>query len=315
MKVAWSGRFPYIVQALHRKYGEVVRIAPNELSFATPVAWEDIYSKHGRPPFRKSKVWHGAFGDSTDSVFTKRGLKEHARTRRAMDPGFTEGAVLRQEPLVQKYVEQWIQRLDERVRFDGTTVVNIIDWLNFPVFDIIGDLVFGEPFHCLNDLKNNEWMSFMFNAVKYNYLLISLRHYPALLNLLMWLIPASTREKQKKHMEFAADKTNRRLNSAVERPDIISMMQRQIGDSKEGLSYDEIQANTTLLIIAGSETTVTVLTGITNQLLLNHSSLEKLTDELRGNFKDLNDLSFTALKQLPYLNAVINEGLRMFNPK
>ena len=46
--------------ALHRKYGSVVRVMPNELSFDNAQAWEDIYGfRQGginmhKDPIRKS---------------------------------------------------------------------------------------------------------------------------------------------------------------------------------------------------------------------------------------------------------------------
>ncbi len=41
--VTFSGRRAYIIHALHQRYGPVVRIAPNELSFASAAAAHDIY--------------------------------------------------------------------------------------------------------------------------------------------------------------------------------------------------------------------------------------------------------------------------------
>lgn len=35
------------VAELHRQYGPVVRIAPNELSYSVEDAWQDIYAKAG----------------------------------------------------------------------------------------------------------------------------------------------------------------------------------------------------------------------------------------------------------------------------
>src|SRR5947209_6472762 len=37
------GRYPQTVQKLHKKYGPIVRTAPNELSFIDAQAWKDIY--------------------------------------------------------------------------------------------------------------------------------------------------------------------------------------------------------------------------------------------------------------------------------
>ena len=40
-----KGQLPYKVFELHEKYGPVVRIAPNELSYNQDEAWQDIYGK------------------------------------------------------------------------------------------------------------------------------------------------------------------------------------------------------------------------------------------------------------------------------
>lgn len=235
-----------------------------------------------------------------------------------MDPAFTERAVAQQEPLVQKYVDMLIERLNERVSAsaDKSTIINVVEWFNFLTFDITGDLGFGESFHCLEEVQYHEWMSFTFSTIKVTYLMISLRHYPLLFKYLMRLIPASAKQKQEEHWNRSVEKANQRLKLKTDRPDIISFLERK-GDkeNKEGLSVGEIHANASLLIVAGSETTVTVLMGITNHLLKNASSLMELTTELRASFQDMQDISFAAVKNLPYLNAVISEGLRMCNPK
>jgi cytochrome P450 len=316
MRAAWSGRVHLIVQDLHRKYGEVVRIAPDELSFAMSAAWDDIYSNQGQVAFPKSKTWHGNPPGYDTSVFNALDAKDHARQRRAMDPGFTERAVLRQEPIVQGYADQLIQRLSERTSASAqkSTTINIVEWLNFIAFDIIGDLGFGESFHCLEEVKYHNWMSFTFNTIKTNYLVVTLRHYPLLFELLMRFIPKSAMERQKAHWGFAGEKVDRRIASQADHPDIISLLERQNEKGKEGISLGEMHANAALFILAGSETTVTILTGVTNHLLKDSSSMKKLKGEIRGNFATSGEMTFTALKQLPYLNAVIKEALRMCNP-
>jgi hypothetical protein len=44
----FKGQKHAIVERLHAKYGEVVRIAPNELSLITETAWKDIYMYRGK---------------------------------------------------------------------------------------------------------------------------------------------------------------------------------------------------------------------------------------------------------------------------
>jgi cytochrome P450 len=66
--------------------------------------------------------------------------------------------------------------------------------------------------------------------------------------------------------------------------------------------------------IAGTETTAGFLTGLFNQILRpnNRHIVERLTKEIRDNFKSEKDLTFEELVKLPYLTAVIEEGLRIF---
>ena len=312
MRSAWSGHTHLHVQKLHQQYGDVIRIAPDELSFATSSAWEDIYSNQGKAAFPKSAVWHGNPPGFDLSVFNALDPKDHSRMRRAMDPGFTERAVLQQEPILQGYVNKFIERLHERTAADArrSTTINVVEWFNFVAFDVVGDLAFGESFHCLEEVKYHNWMSFTFNTIKTNYLVVTLRHYPLLFNSLMRFIPKSAMEKQKAHWGFASAKVDKRLESNVDRPDLVSYMQR----GKEGLSLGEMHGNAALFIMAGSETSVTLLTGMCNHLLKDPISLDKLVSEIRGKFAKSDDITLSAIKQLPYLNAVIKEALRMCNP-
>lgn len=45
MRAVWGKHFPYEIQKLHTRYGNVVRVAPNELSSTNPAAWDDICLK------------------------------------------------------------------------------------------------------------------------------------------------------------------------------------------------------------------------------------------------------------------------------
>ncbi|PVI07279.1 cytochrome P450 [Periconia macrospinosa] len=323
MRAAWGKHFPYVVQKLHAQYGEVIRVAPNELSFSGPAAWDDIYSNTegaNNGAFPKSEIWHGNPDGGPASVFTTINFKEHARIRRFMDPAFSERAVLKQEPILQEYVGLCINKLRERASTnDGKTTVNIVDWFNFTLFDIVGELSFGESFDCLKKCEYEGWMDQMAASMKLHYLSINLRHYPiitALTKLLgPFLVPKDIVAQHMDYSQRSAEKLKRRLaskDSIDRRPDIISQLMRS-EDRDEGLTSQEVLLNSMLFINAASETTATTLTGVVNMLLQNPASLAKLETEIRD-FSNQSDLTLEALKRLPYLNAVLQEALRMCNP-
>ena len=319
MRAVWSAQHPYIVRELHKKYGDVVRTAPGELSFANAVAWDDIYSNRAganSEAFRKSEIWHGNPGGGPSSVFVTIDPKKHARIRRFLDPAFSERATLRQEPILREYADLCITKLRARL-FKGSTTINICDWFNFFLFDTIGDLSFGESFDCLEKCEHEPWMTQMAAAIKLHYISINLRHYPIITAVLKpfssYLLPPDLMAQQMDYHKRSTEKLNRRLASDTNRPDIVSQLLKS-DDGKDGLTPEEIRLNCMLFINAASETTATTLTGAVNSLLQNPASMSKLQNEIRK-FSTTSELTLTALKQLPYLDGVLNEALRMCNPK
>src|SRR5687767_10382339 len=54
-----TGQLPYRCHQLHTTYGDVVRIAPDELSFNNSNAWKDIYGhRQGHAPMPKDPAFY-----------------------------------------------------------------------------------------------------------------------------------------------------------------------------------------------------------------------------------------------------------------
>lgn len=52
------GQMPFAVPNLHARYGNLVRIGPDELSLIDPSAWKDIMAPHkGRPLMQKDRQY------------------------------------------------------------------------------------------------------------------------------------------------------------------------------------------------------------------------------------------------------------------
>lgn len=80
------------------------------------------------------------------------------------------------------------------------------------------------------------------------------------------------------------------------------------------VSMDEIQAQAEVMILAGSETTATALSGMLYYLGHNPAVYAKLAEEIRGSFDSYDAITGRASEGLSYLKAVIEEGLRIFPP-
>ena len=75
--------------------------------------------------------------------------------------------------------------------------------------------------------------------------------------------------------------------------------------------------NSGSLVIAGSETVATLLSGATYHLLSNPPVWERLQDEIRSSFrseKHINLQSVSNSARIPYMEAVLTESLRLYPP-
>lgn len=138
------GTLPFDMLGLHKKYGEIVRIAPDELAFANPQAWKDIMGHRvaGAPEFEKHQKFYRAV-DNAPTDIVSAGREEHALLRRPMAHGFSDRSMRDQQPIIKKYIDLFIQRLHENCG-KGAKAVDLAAWYNYTTFDVIGDLAFGE---------------------------------------------------------------------------------------------------------------------------------------------------------------------------
>jgi cytochrome P450 len=82
-----------------------------------------------------------------------------------------------------------------------------------------------------------------------------------------------------------------------------------------GFSTSELWGESNLLIIAGSDTTSTALASTFFYLVHNTPALQKLTQEIRSTFDDLEEIQASLkLSSCAYLRAVIDESMRLSPP-
>ncbi|KAJ2989383.1 hypothetical protein NUW58_g3496 [Xylaria curta] len=309
-----NGTIVHDIQGLHQIYGPILRIAPDEVTFARADAWTDIFPLRS-DRFLKDPVWWKRQPGSPASLISAINPETHTRMRKALAPGFTARALIAQEPILQLYVNLLVERLVEQAtkKYDINGVgFDIAPWFNFVTFDIFGDLGFGESFDCLQNSRYHPWIALLFNSVKAASFVAAARFYPLIELLLMKCIPPSLKKMQRDHYLQIVNKIERRLNFELERPDIMSHV--IAGRDNEAFSREEINATFMVLTTAGSETTATVLGGTLNYLVLNPDKMATLVSEIRERFNSYETITLEALRALPYLNAVISEGLRLCPP-
>lgn len=203
--------------------------------------------------------------------------------------------------------------------------VDATAWFNFMTFDIIGDMAFGDHFGSLESGQWHPWVELIFKGIKFNGILQILQAYPVVGPLVYALSPEARElaAKNAENQRLARAQTEKRIAQGAEaRTDFMTYILRNQGDNKDGsgvggMSREDLHQNTNLLLIGGSETTATALSGLVFFLTRaeNRRARDALVAEIRGaGFATADDITMVSTAPLRYLHACIEEGLRMYPP-
>ncbi|KAL7629562.1 hypothetical protein AAE478_001083 [Parahypoxylon ruwenzoriense] len=305
-----KGKLALRMVDLHEKYGPIVRIGPSELAFSDPQAWKEIYGHrlNGAPELPKYDGLYRVI-DNIPRGIINAGRDEHTFLRRQLAHGFSERSMQAQEPIIGSYVDLLIRRLQEQCG-GGSVALNMREWLNWTTFDIIGDLGFGSSFGCLDKSDYHPWVKIVANSVKQTALMVALSY--------AGLRPIATAALRvgniaiTENQALIREKLKQRIELGVERPDLIDGL---IKKKDEGaLDFMKLSTNAGTIIVAGSETTATLLSGAVFLLTTHPDKLKRLTEEVRTAFNNDDEITLTSVSRLTYMLACLNEALRHYPP-
>lgn len=222
-----NGTLPVKIKNLQDIYGPVVRIAPNELSFISPEAWDDIYSNK-TSALERGAMFYGVLGHNT---ILGAGPDAHARMRRILSPAFRSSAVRSYEESMRRYVHLLVERLGFLDKNEACTeksdavgrheaIVDIVRWLNFVSFDMAGNLVYGgDPFGCLRRSEFHPWVGLICSWVKAAAISFSVRFYSPLDHVLMWLVASSLGKQKEEFDRLGRERLQERMLSIHDEAD------------------------------------------------------------------------------------------------
>ncbi|KAJ3577291.1 hypothetical protein NPX13_g3277 [Xylaria arbuscula] len=312
----FRGNATHNIKELHDKYGQVVRVTPNSLSYTCSQAWSDIYAlkqsgQSGNLP--KDPKFYVTAPDSHDTI-SSAGDADHRRLRRIQAHAFSEKAIVLQEQYLQHYTKLFVNRLRDQSSQNGG-IVDIAKWVNFLTTDVIGDLSFGQSFGGLDTGKLHPWLDALFTTLKtFTFIREILRLPSPIVKAALACIPRKMMDHQKAAISFGAEAARRRLAQHTGRPDFMSYMLKDDSGGRKMMSQTELEMAAITFIVAGSETTATMLSGTIYLLLNNPAVLSNLTTKIRSDFPAQLDLTIVNLQSHKYLNNVLKEGLRLYPP-
>ncbi|KAF2656827.1 cytochrome P450 [Lophiostoma macrostomum CBS 122681] len=315
-----AGRLPHDFLAIHKKYGPVVRVAPNELSYTDSRALKPIYGHHnpateGFSEFDKDRLeYQMSLSGGYSILNAPTGI--HGRFRKLFSHSFSDKGMRDMQPRIQGFVDLLLSGLKDEAKMGGYT--DILKWYNWTTFDLIGELAFGECFHCLETKTTDPWIAAVFGNVKAVPAMHMIRTY-GLAGLLPYLTPKKGREAREENLRRNVAKIEERLLKGSEQRDFMDNVVEKSLDEKssaegKGMTKAEMVANASILVLGGSETTATLLSGTTYSLCKNPEVMKKLNAEVRSAFKNEDEIDLLSVGKLEYMLAVLDEGMRVYPP-
>ena len=302
---------------LHQQYGPIVRIAPDELSIISPNIWSELYL-NPRPPYRKDPYSQAQPLNGAHSLFTAEG-DTHKRIRRHVISGVSDKVIREQSYVIEDYATQLTDRLVE----EACGAENTVDmWKIYgdTTLDIITTLAIGESF--LGDdggEPSAEVESFVAHA-RFSTLMNSLSRWPLLRLGFIFVYSRLGAKLRLQTWRIGAAKTLKRMRMGhqmqpKQQIDFAAPILTRLSDNeKQGISPAEFQTNVLSWIFADSLLTTVALSTATYLLARHTSTLRHLQAEIRSKFESAREITVMAVQDLPYLNAVIKETLRIQHP-
>ncbi|KAI1745270.1 cytochrome P450 [Xylaria scruposa] len=324
------GKRYLIVDEVHKKLGPVVRIQPHHVSVADDEAIQIIYG-HGNG-FLKSE-FYDAFVSIKRGLFNTRDRAEHTRKRKLVSHTFAPKSVSQFEPYIAENLETFVNRWDELAekspRGDKTAHVDCLKWFNYVAFDTIGDLAFGAPFGMLKSGADIAEVRTSLNAPpiyapaveilnRRGEVSAALGCYPWIKPYAKWL-PDPFFSKGLTAVENLAGIAIARVKDRLDNPpdinrkDLLARLQEGRDEKGEPLGFQELTAEALTQLIAGSDTTSNSSCALLYYVARTPGVLKKLQEELDAAIPNNSTKvpDYESVRNLPYLEAVINETLRI----
>ena len=309
VKKWYDGDLHLALIELHRKYGEVIRIGPNEVSIAEPDGIRKIYAAGQR--YRKSDYYAPNQGNRTWDMLTERDPHIHANMKKIIGSAYSLTSLMELEPYVDNMSATFsraMNKFDER-----NEPINLNYYLQLYAFDVIGEITFSKNFGFVERGKDDNSFA-MIDAARNSSSWIGF--FPEPFWICWYLFGPNNgifaiSNRNNGIAEFTRKQVNERIAKPSDRRDFISrFLKIQAEKGEAAFSNSDLVFSANSNVFAGSDTTAITLRTVFYYLLKNPSTMAKLVQEIDNadtSGKLSKYVTFKEGQSLPYLQAVIKE--------
>ncbi|OAP58405.1 hypothetical protein AYL99_07495 [Fonsecaea erecta] len=294
---------------LHEKYGDVVRIGPNELSFVNPESVKYIHgsaaNKLCKGPNYDTRLWADGI-----SLGDERDIMAHRVRRKFWDKGLAIKAITSYEPRLVRIIDVLKAKFDA---YAGKEI-DVGAFIDYFGFDAMADLAFNETFSFLENESSGELAVLVRKGLKMTEMIRNVQW----LSPIFKYLPMDPEDKAQteRFAKTSAEHFEKRLAMGTKPTDLFTYLLAHDEDGKT-LAKKDLESDSPVIIIAGSDTTAVCLSFVFYFVSKDATIQKKLIEEIDEAWAEHGDnLGGRNLgpDSMPYLNAVINESLRMVPP-
>ncbi|KAH9207521.1 cytochrome P450 [Leptodontidium sp. 2 PMI_412] len=285
------------------KYGDVIRVGPKDIMFRDKASVQKILVEDD---LVKSPIYEAIRPHpNVTSLITETDKTLYKQKRRLLSPGFSISYLNALEPRVKECVQVFEDWLDaECSKGNGYTIVDMSNMMGNLSFDIMSATSFGGSFNLVasNDKKLKNLFLDRLKRAAIDAQFPIIKYLP--------FVPPSQSEEFNNMIDDIISK--RRAEKGPVKKDLVQIFLESNDADPIAFSHLHIREEMSLFMIAGSDTSAVTLTNTYLLLLNNPETLKKLVAEIDTAFPSKYDsITFANTQDLPYLNACINESMRL----
>ncbi|XP_043477331.1 cytochrome P450 9e2-like [Leptopilina heterotoma] len=327
--------FGNIIPCLLRKLNYIELVTklynkfPNEkyfgmFDFQTPVIVirdPEIIKSIGIKNFESFINHRGFTNESIDPIFGRSlfSLKDNQwrEMRTILSPSFTSSKMKMMFNLMRNCAEKFTQALLEISTNDSQNIINLKDIFTKISADVISTCAFGINIDSMRDPKNNLYMigrkATNFDGIlSLKFLLI--RNFKRLSKL--FKITIFNSRVNRFFTNVISSNIKFRKEEGITRQDFLQWMMDFQDNKNENrkLSLEEITANVVLFFVGGLDAVSSALSFALHEITVNPGVQEKLQQEIDNVFENSpgHEPTYQDIMNMPYMDAVINEVLRLY---
>ncbi|KAF8271918.1 putative P450 monooxygenase [Lactarius quietus] len=304
---------------LHANYGDIVRLQPNLLHFANPHAYNEIYNVKNK--WDKDTAVYRAFNfHESSACFIK--YRDSKNRRDVLSPMFSRSSVLKMQDLILERVKILSDAL--AAQYAAGKPSNV--YLGFRCFatDVVMHFCYDKSLEATRapDFEAEIVLALdnmlpVLSLCKYSSVFVFLvHHFPAWLakNVGSSVLAAAFRLRELLAAQIDAILRDPSELTHATHPTIYhALLSPEANKGRPLPSRQSLLDEAGILLGAGADSAGVALTTTAYHVLHNQEVLQRLRTELRAAWPALENVPrYEILEKLPYLTAVIKEGLRMF---